>query len=465
MIKNLDFWYFWNLFRKHWVFLLVAAVVGGVAGYCISNYLIADRYRANVSLYIGRLISDGDQREESSMPAQRSLSTELTLGLQLANDYKALINSRTLTRKVEEVVGEKYPDRPLKYHVSVDVVRQTRLISVNVVSTDPVICMEVANTMADLFIETVQEILNIRNSRIIDSAELPEHPFYPSNRRNTLIGFVLGALAAFGLVFLRNILDTTIRTPDDAVAVLELPIMGTIPRDDRLLRQESQPGGARNQILAADDGERFDIAEAFRTMRTNLQYSDAGQGNRGKIFVLTSTFPGEGKTFNSANLGVALADSGKKTLIINCDLHKPALAKAFGQESGQGVVNVLVGEKSFNDVVVRNVMNLPLDLLLCGPIPPNPSRLLLSDTFRALLEKLRGEYDYILLDAPPCLTIADAAIVGGLADGVLLVVQAGRTRSEVLQRACQQLRQMKLNVLGIILNRFVSAESDHYGYG
>ncbi len=466
-MKKLDFWYFWNLTLKHWRWLVCWVIIGGAAGFVLATYVLKPQYEAVVSLYVGRSVPVDNVSQTEEEMRSSSINSELALALQLVSDYKELIDSKLIRNKVDQRVEEDYPDLPLVYKVRVNLVRGSRLIKVSVNSRNPKTCEVIANTMADVFIDEVQNILNIKNSQIIDRADLPVIPVAPNRNRTVALGLVLGFLFAYGLVFLKSILDTSIRTPEQAVDELGLPIMGTIPEDAALNREEQEGIQAENRIVSIGKGERerFNIAEAFRAMRANLQYAGSGDGNGGKVFVVTSTLPGEGKTFNASNVAASLADSGKRTLAINCDLHKPSLGNNFGIDSGPGLVNLLVGEMSFDQVVVRDVLGLPLDLLLCGPIPPNPSRLLLSREFQALLEKVRKEYDYVILDAPPCLTIADASIIGGFSDGILLVVQAGRARSESIQRAYANLRQLKLNVLGVVLNRFSEKDASGYGYG
>lgn len=466
-MKKLDFWYFWNLTLKHWRWLVCWVIIGGTAGFVLATYVLKPQYEAVVSLYVGRSVPVDNVSQTEEEMRSSSINSELALALQLVSDYKELIDSKLIRNKVDQRVEEDYPDLPLVYKVRVNLVRGSRLIKVSVNSRNPKTCEVIANTMADVFIDEVQNILNIKNSQIIDRADLPVIPVAPNRNRTMALGLVLGFLFAYGLVFLKSILDTSIRTPEQAVDELGLPIMGTIPEDAALNREEQEGIQAENRIVSIGkaERERFNIAEAFRAMRANLQYAGSSDGNGGKVFVVTSTLPGEGKTFNASNVAASLADSGKRTLAINCDLHKPSLGKNFGIDSGPGLVNLLVGEMSFDQVVVRDVLGLPLDLLLCGPIPPNPSRLLLSREFQALLEKVRKEYDYVILDAPPCLTIADASIIGGFSDGILLVVQAGRARSESIQRAYANLRQLKLNVLGVVLNRFSEKDVSGYGYG
>ena len=231
--------------------------------------------------------------------------------------------------------------------------------------------------------------------------------------------------------------------------------------------QSRQSASRINNIVTVEvDGKtpRFDVAESFRLLRTNLQYS-ISKKDSAKVFVITSTSPKDGKTFIASNVATIIASSGQRVLLLNCDLRKPALHKIFNLERNSGIVNILVGEATFDDVINRNVLGLSLDVLASGPVPPNPSELLMSPAFQQLIDDYRDKYDYIILDAPPCLNISDAAIVGKLSDGIIYVVSAGQTRVDNAAHAVEQLQALDIPVIGVILNRFSPKGWNAYGYG
>ncbi|MDD3885506.1 MAG: polysaccharide biosynthesis tyrosine autokinase [Victivallaceae bacterium] len=469
-MKGFDFWYFWSLLAKNWKFVFSTSAIGGALALGYTIFWITPLYTATATLYVGRgersVIESGVTRQLDDM---RLLNSELVTGLQLTSDYVEIARSKRIMARAEELIklnSPKYMD--LRFGFDAVCVPNTRMLVLKVVSPSRVGSQVVCNTVADVFVEEISEIFNLQNSQVIDRADTPTVPSYPSRRKNTMLGCLIGAVLAYLLVFLRSIQDTSVRTPEAAMALLKLPLMGNVPLDDTLKNADDETLKPGDRILSVhhNERERMEIGESFRTLRANIQYSEVPhEPGVGHVFVTTSTLPGEGKSFTAANLAASLADSGKRTLAVNCDLHKPSLAKFFGVSPDGGLVNVLVGEKSFDDVVCRNLLDLPLDVLFCGPVPPNPSRLLLSDKFKELIKEQQHNYDYIILDAPPCLNIADAAIVGGLSDGILFVIQAGRARGDTISRAYQQLSQLKLPVLGLVLNKFTVKDLSGYAYG
>lgn len=202
-------------------------------------------------------------------------------------------------------------------------------------------------------------------------------------------------------------------------------------------------------------------SEDYRTLRTSLLYSlvDAPP----KAIVITSPGPGEGKSTTCANLGVVLAQAGKRTLVVDCDLRKPRLHQLFGIRNVDGVVNVLVGEQSLEGVA-REAAVPDLRVITSGPIPPNPSELLGSRRFSELLERARRDFEYILLDTPPVEAVSDATILAGQVDGTLLVFNARNTRKAAVRQSIHGLQSVGANVLGTVMNSVKTGKGDYY-YG
>ncbi len=183
------------------------------------------------------------------------------------------------------------------------------------------------------------------------------------------------------------------------------------------------------------------------------------------MLVITSSVPGEGKSFTASNLATSFAELGYHTLIINCDLHKAMFHKIFGISHKGGLVDILSSGESFENCVLRNYMNFPLDILPCGPTPPNPAKLLDSVAFRELLSQLKKQYQYIILDAPPISAVADTMILGKLADGAIIVVRDHYTREEALKAAVEQLLLVDVEIFGVIMNGIAVQRNGYYGYG
>lgn len=229
---------------------------------------------------------------------------------------------------------------------------------------------------------------------------------------------------------------------------------GTKPkRTDRKRRGQEQP-----RQLATIDGPAGGVAEAYRTLRTNLLYSVVDRPP--KVILLTSHGPGEGKSTTCANLGVVMAQAEKKVLVLDCDLRKPALHGMFGLRNLLGVVNVLAGEYSLREAAQDGPEGLKV--LTVGPVPPNPAELLSSERFAEFVEQARREFDYVLLDAPPVALVSDASILASHADGALVVLDARKTRKSSLRRAVHSLQTVGTNILGTVMNNAEGFKDTYY---
>lgn len=205
------------------------------------------------------------------------------------------------------------------------------------------------------------------------------------------------------------------------------------------------------------------ISEAYRTLRTNIQFSAIDEEL--KVIMLTSAGPGEGKTTTAVNLAVAYAQTEKRVLLIDADLRKPTLHHTFHISNRQGLTNVLAGQVLLPGVIVNTELDT-LDLLPSGPIPPNPSEILASKRMTSLLEELSSQYDVVIVDTPPALAVTDAQIIATRCDGVLLVIDQGRVKREVAMKAKANLEHVKARILGVVLNNVNrdSGESYYYYY-
>ncbi|MCD6290190.1 MAG: polysaccharide biosynthesis tyrosine autokinase [Anaerolineae bacterium] len=261
-------------------------------------------------------------------------------------------------------------------------------------------------------------------------------------------------MIALGAVFLIEYLDDTVKTPDEVNQLVGLPTLGTV------IRFRSADG--RNRLVTAQDG-RSPVSEAYRTLRTNLQFSTVDVPLR--TLLVTSSNPYEGKSTTAANLAVVMAQAGFSTIIVDTDLRRPILDKIFGVPRNVGVANALLtSELDINNYLYdTGVENLRI--LTCGPkLPPSPSEILGSQRMRNLIEQLKQAADVVLFDSPPVLVAADAAVLASQVDGVLVVIDAGTTRREAVREAIGQLTKVGANLLGAVLNRLSTKGSGQYYY-
>jgi len=277
------------------------------------------------------------------------------------------------------------------------------------------------------------------------------------------MGLILGVVLAFGV----EVFDTSMGTIEDVEESLQVPVLGVIPY---LGKEDKTEKGVTEKVRARDLIAHYDpkslAAEAFRSLRTNLQFMSLEI--KGKSFLITSSFVQEGKTLNVVNLALSVAQTGDKVLLIEADLRKPLIHKNFGLAKEPGLTDYVLGNYDWEEVInnisdvmlgdfeLDEILRTPgldnLHILTAGTRPPNPTEILSSDRFREFLKEVRQQFDYIFIDAPPILPVADATEIAPLVDGVVLVYTVGRIGRGVLKRAKSTLDNVDAKVLGIILN-------------
>jgi len=335
----------------------------------------------------------------------------------------------------------------------------TVLLNVTVADRDPEKAARVANTIANEFITTVQDLQSVKagqtspvKATIIKPAEVETDPTTPQPLRNLALGLIAGLMLGVGVALLRDRLDTSVTGEQDVKELTQHTIVGAIPFDSE----------AASHPLIVQTDPHSSRAEAFRTLRTNLQFVDIS--NHPKVLVMTSSLPGEGKSTSAANLALTIGAAGADVCVIEGDLRRPQLLNYMGLEGGVGLTSVLIGDAELDDVLQPFGQNV--HVLGAGPIPPNPSELLGSDAMRQLLQNLRERFDYVIVDSPPLLPVTDAAVVARLTDGAILLVGAGVVKKEDVTRALENLETVDAHVLGIVMNRVpTKGRGGYYYYG
>jgi succinoglycan biosynthesis transport protein ExoP len=288
------------------------------------------------------------------------------------------------------------------------------------------------------------------NVVVSEPASVPSIPVRPRTTLNTLVSVLAGMLLAAGVVFAADRLDDTVKNPDEIRKKFDLPILGIIASHEA---PEDMP------IALAE--LRSPTAEAFRALRTNITFSAVDKPLR-RIMV-TSPTPQDGKTTVAANLAVVLAQAEKKVVLIDADLRRPRIHRKFGLSNRIGLTDLFVQPlESLSGVIQFNAVFGP-GVITSGPLPPNPAELLTSKKMSKIFDQLGQDFDLILVDTPPLLTVTDATALATAMDGVILVVKPGVTKSTAIQQGLEQLRAVEAHVLGVVLNE-VNPGSRKYGY-
>ncbi|MFN2589012.1 MAG: polysaccharide biosynthesis tyrosine autokinase, partial [Actinomycetota bacterium] len=290
--------------------------------------------------------------------------------------------------------------------------------------------------------------------QVVEDADLPLSPSSPNHVANGILGLLLGLGLGVGVAFLRERLDDRLRGRTDLERHAAAPVLAIVPAVAEWRK-------SKQTMLVTLQQPRSAASEAYRTLRTGVLFA-AGQQHL-KVILLTSANAGEGKSATTANLGITLAQSGKRVIMISGDLRKPRLVQFFGGDRAPGLTNVLAGEANLWKSLL-NTMLPTLKLLPSGPIPPNPTELLGSQGMKRILDDCASVADVVLIDGPPILALADAITLAPMADGVLLVADAQRTHRGAVEHARQQIDRVDARVIGAVLNNFDPSKAGAQAY-
>jgi receptor protein-tyrosine kinase len=438
-----------------WLIAVCPIVAMGIAA--VISFVLPPTYEAQVVLVV--------------RPAQPLPSTDPTVAAltsdQILRTYASLMVERPLLQSVITDLGLSITPVDLNKKITVTPEPNTNLLDVNVEDTNSARARDLANRLVADFIAEIKQIQQQEaqnptsqsqdNLVVVSPAIIPDTPIFPNLRLNIVIAFAAGVLAAFGLAFLLDYLDQSIKSDEDLTERLGLFPIGHVAFAPK--------GKGKGAELVALDGQS-PASEAYKALRTNLLFSTIDR--QLKTIVVTSAGPGEGKSRTAANLAVVLAHAGQKTLLIDADFRRPSLHRIFGRIRNVGLSNLSVQDADQQHAIsaVEHVTNLWL--MTSGPVPPNPSELLGSGRMKELISQLLSHFTYLIFDTPPINAVTDAAILAAYADGTILVVEHGRTTFPALRHAKQLLDRVGARTIGVVMNKVRASGSSYsyaYGYG
>jgi capsular exopolysaccharide synthesis family protein len=439
---------YWRTIRRRWKVVL-ACLVGALAVAALLTFQSTPQYASSTRLFV----STTSESDSSSAYTGNLFAT------QRVTSYADLVTSRALADQVSGVLGDGSDSGDLMEAVSASVVPETVILEITAVDSDSDRARAVAQAYGEELTALVRELETPEGKNrapiratIVDDAVESATPVSPQPMRNLALAAVLGLLLGVGAAVARELLDTSLTSNDDIADVTDAPVLGNIGSDD-----------AANLPPLEVLSSATPWAEAFRVLRTNMQYVEVDEEQ--KVLVLTSSLPGEGKTTTAINLALTTAMAGQRVVLVEADLRRPLVASRLGLDGAVGTTSVLIGKVSLADAL-QEYRDSGLSVLACGPIPPNPSELLQSHAMETLLADLRRDFDVIIIDAPPLLPVTDAALLAAQADGAVVVVRHGRTTRDQLQHSVERLEAVDAKALGVVINQTPSRKNrTGYGYG
>jgi succinoglycan biosynthesis transport protein ExoP len=438
---------YWLVVRKRWGIMAVVVMLSLATATAVT-LMASPLYLSTSKLFVSTQSTDNnaDLLQGSSFTQQRVKS------------YAELVSSPSVLDPVVRDLGIQISRDALKARITATVPINEVIIQIDALAETPNRAAALANAIANQLTAVVSEIEQpsaggaspVRLS-VIQKGSLPAGADSPKPLLNLALGLFIGLILAVGVALARESLDIKIRSTKDVESLSQASILGGIMNDTQF---QTNP-------LIVHSHPKSRRAEAFRQLRTNVEFVQAAQG--GKSLVVTSAIPGDGKTTTICNLAIALAQSGKRVLLIDCDLRKPKVARYLGLEGTFGLTSILIGKAKLEDVLHR-WGKVDLHVLPAGKIPPNPSELLGSLAMSNLLKQLEEHYDVILLDSAPLLPVTDAAVLTRLAGGVALVVSVGKTTKPQLRAALGHLQGVDGALLGFVMNRIPTKGVEAYQY-
>jgi capsular exopolysaccharide synthesis family protein len=456
-----------RVLRLNWHVLIAGALLGTIVGWSWAS-LQPKVYTATASA----LITAGVASDLGSALAGDNYAKSRV------KSYQDIATSRAVASYAIQKLGLSIPPQALIGAVSVTNPTDTALLRVAASAGTPEAAMMIAEAWIEGMTKQVdtleangsssansggQSVVkpSIVHLQTLDSAVLPTEPSYPNFRNAMTTGGAIGLIVGLALALVRFNLDKRVRSDKELEKQFGRPVLGVVPQA-RVVSSARQ-GSPVAEPSGRGLEERRSFNEALKKLRTNLQFMRVD--NPPRIFVVTSSLPGEGKSTITKHLAEALASAGQAVVAIDADLRKPTLIKTFGLIQGAGLTDVLVGRVLLNDVLQDSGTTGRLKVLGPGAIPPNPSELLDSDTMLGLLREISATA-VVLLDAPPLLPVTDAAILAARTDGAIVVVRAGKTTTVQLEQALNNLSRVSGEALGLVLNRVPmrGPSGDYYGY-
>lgn len=436
-----------RIVRRRWLLILSCTLLGAAAATLIT-LRATPMYASTARLFVSTPTDATSQAYQGGLfSQQRVLSyADLIKGDRVA---QLVIDRFKLTESATELAGQ----------VGSKVVPSTVILEVTVTDPSPNRAQQLAQAFADEFTKFIGKLETAPGksvapikATIVGAAGLPAGAVSPRPVTNIGLGVILGLLVGLGAAGLREVLDTTITTPETLQEATGTVLVGSLNFDS----------SASKLPLVTELDTHSPRLEAFRMLRTNLQFLDVEHSS--KTFVITSPLAGEGKSTTAINIAITLAQAGQRTILLEGDLRRPKVNDYLRLEPTVGLTTVLIGRVNLEDAI-QPWGSSGLDVITSGATPPNPAELLQSKPMAGVLAELRARYDVIIVDSPPLLPVTDASVLAAQADGAILVVRYGKTTKEQAAQARQRLQSVDAKLLGTVFN-FVPARAAHtYGYG
>lgn len=439
--------YYLRILRRNWIAILGLTILGGVVG-GVYTLVTPPTYIAKTQLFVA-IQNSGSVSE---------LQQGNTFTQARVQSYVETVGTPAVLQPVIDSLDLNISAPQLETQVTATSDLNTVLITISAEDSSPVQAAAIAQAVAESLVVTIGDLerpgeygVSPVNLSVVTPATAPTMPAAPNAELNLAFGLIVGLVAGIVLAALRTAFDTRIRGEAELRSVTSAPLLGGISFD---------PDAPQTPLLTQVN-RQDPRQEAFKQIRTNLQFANVSRNS--KVLLVTSSIPGEGKSTTATNMAIALAQAGQRVALVDADLRRPMISTYMGLEASAGLTTALVGSARLEDLLQPWGDN-ELYVLTAGQIPPNPSELLGSEMMFRIVDDLATSFDTVIIDAPPLIPVTDAAVLAQQVGSVVLVVGAGKVRTQDLERSIASLQLVGADVMGTILNLLPAKGPDAYTY-
>ncbi len=429
-----------------WLLIITTAVFASVA-FTGVKYFTDDTYTATGVLYVSNK-SSNDTTDNTEGSIQKS---DIDTSKTISATYIELLQTRDFLETVSDKLGNAFSWSEIKSILTISSVGDTELLKISVTTESAEDSFRIARSIIYQAPEKLLEIYDGGKVSIADDVYKPSAPDDKRLMMKTVLGGVIGAAIGLAVIFARYIFDRKIHSSSEISKKYGAFVLGELPN---LNIGSSAKRGSKNKV---EDGTEkilskdtpFDVSETYKSIRTNIMFSTT-KTKGGKVILVSSSCPGEGKTTTSINMAITFAQTGARVILLDCDLRKSRVHRYLQIERKSGLSNVVCGYTKLDDVIQKDV-RVNLDVLTAGEIPPNPAELLGTAEFKNVLEQLKEKYDYIFIDTPPLTVVTDASIIMNSCDGTVIVARENVTTFDMMDVSMGEVSRSGAKLLGVIL--------------
>ena len=448
---------------KLWI-IIFAAVIGGVVAFSYSKFVLPLEYSSHISMYV---------QSYTGISENANNYNNISNSKQLVNTYMEVLKDDAVMNAVgdeliesfdEAVIAEsfgmnngKISTSSLRNSLNISTVTDTSALNVSATTKNAELSAAVCNALAKVAPSYLKEAVGVGQINTIDTAKVYNTPVAPNMKKNTAIGAAALMMLAMLVIFLIDFFDNTIKDSNVLSDKYKKAIIGEIQMFDQDKKKKDDK--EEEHVKLTDKDVPFAVVESYKSIRTNVSFALSTMDN--KMFMVSSTNPGEGKSTTSANIAIALAQGGNKVLLIDADMRKSVQHKIFALKNKKGLSSAISKMADLDECITKDVME-NLDVLTAGPVPPNPSELLASDSMTSILETLRDRYTTIVIDTPPVNVVTDAMELAKNVSGIVMVVRYGITTNDDVEESMNKINFSQLNVLGFIMNGVKTGGGKYY---